>query len=145
MVYDEALMTTHPDRPAGATGLGAEPIDTLVRTREGHGSIVLRAGTLTVAAGPDAGTRCSLKLRRTRVGSAEDNQLVLTDPLVSRHHLEFQVQDRGYLVRDLDSTNGTHFRGARLGEALGGPILSDLAARWHVQSFQGLVGRGGEA
>jgi len=114
-------MTTRSDPPAGATGLGADPIDTLVRTREGRGSIVLRAGALTVAAGPDAGTRCSLKLRRTRVGSAEDNQLVLTDPLVSRHHLEFQIQDRGYLVRDLDSTNGTHFRGARLGEALVGP------------------------
>jgi len=52
---------------------------------------------------------------------AADNELVLTDPHISRHHLEFQIQDAGYLVRDLGSTNGTYFRGARIHEALVGP------------------------
>jgi pSer/pThr/pTyr-binding forkhead associated (FHA) protein len=80
--------------------------------------LVLRAAELRALSGPDAGAVCSLELHRVGVGTATDNQLVLSDPLVSRHHLELQVQDRGYLVRDLGSTNGTFYRGARIQEAV---------------------------
>jgi DNA-binding NtrC family response regulator len=82
--------------------------------------LVLRSAVLRVVAGPDAGASCKLSRSRVRVGSAADNDLTLTDPKVSRHHLEFQIQDTGYLLRDLQSTNGTFYRGARVGEALVG-------------------------
>jgi len=83
--------------------------------------LVLRLVAVVVAGGPDQGASRPLDLRRLRVGSAPDNDLVLTDPLVSRHHLEFQVRDHGYMVRDLDSTNGTFYRGAQIGEVQIGP------------------------
>ena len=70
-----------------------------------------------VVSGPDKGAEVPLVDARVRVGSAADNQLVLTDQHVSRHHVEFLVTDTGYLARDLQSTNGTYFRGARIHEA----------------------------
>ena len=85
---------------------------------EHHPVLVLRAVVVRVASGPDRGATCTLAINRVRVGTAGDNALRLTDPRVSRHHLEFQIHDRGYLVRDLQSTNGTFFRGARVGEVL---------------------------
>jgi DNA-binding NtrC family response regulator len=95
--------------------------------------LVLRSANLRVIAGPDRGAGCPMTLERVRVGTAEDNALVLSDPQVSRYHLEFRVQDRGYLVCDLQSTNGTFYRGVRIREAelgfgaelrLGGTVLS---------------------
>jgi len=83
--------------------------------------VLLRSAVLSVVSGPDQGASCELSLTRTTVGTAEDNSLVLTDPHVSRRHIEIQVRDQGYLVRDLGSTNGTRFQGARVGEALLAP------------------------
>jgi DNA-binding NtrC family response regulator len=80
--------------------------------------LVLRSARVRVSAGADAGASCELSRNRVVVGTADDNDLQLSDPKVSRHHLELQVQDRGYLLRDLQSTNGTFYRGARVSEAL---------------------------
>jgi transcriptional regulator with GAF, ATPase, and Fis domain len=83
--------------------------------------LVLRPVMVRAVTGPDAGTCCRLSHTRISVGTAPDSDLHLSDAKVSRRHLEFQVQDRGYLVRDLQSTNGTFYRGARIAEALLGP------------------------
>jgi len=83
--------------------------------------LVLRAVTVRVVHGPDVDASCRLAQSRLRVGTSRDNDLHLSDPSVSRHHLEFQVQDLGYLVRDMQSTNGTFYRGARIAEALLAP------------------------
>lgn len=50
---------------------------------------------------------------RFRIGRAEDNNLVLTDPFVSRHHAEIVRSKEGYLFRDLQSTSGTFVNGYR--------------------------------
>ncbi|MCC6747209.1 MAG: sigma 54-interacting transcriptional regulator [Deltaproteobacteria bacterium] len=80
--------------------------------------LVLRAAVLHVVSGPDRGASCAVELERITVGTAKDNDLVLSDAGVSRRHLQLQVHDTGYLVRDLDSTNGTFHRGARVREVL---------------------------
>lgn len=49
---------------------------------------------------------------RVRIGRLADNDLVIPDPGVSRHHAEV-VEDGGrYLIRDLGSTNGTLVNGS---------------------------------
>jgi DNA-binding NtrC family response regulator len=55
---------------------------------------------------------------RLRIGKATDNDLVLTDDTVSRHHCELLRASDGVKVRDLDSTNGTKVHGARVTEAV---------------------------
>src|SRR5206468_3349031 len=41
------------------------------------------------------------------IGTAPGNDLVLTDPSVSRHHCTLRITGRGLELRDLGSTNGT--------------------------------------
>jgi len=46
-----------------------------------------------------------------------DNDIQLNDPIMSRYHAELFVDhDGGVLLRDLDSTNGTHVDGYRVRE-----------------------------
>jgi DNA-binding NtrC family response regulator len=80
-----------------------------------------RTALVRVVKGPNQGRTRPIERRRLRAGTADDNDLVLTDSHVSRHHLEFRVHDRGFQVRDCNSTNGTFYRGARIQEALLGP------------------------
>jgi transcriptional regulator with GAF, ATPase, and Fis domain len=55
---------------------------------------------------------------KLRVGKAPDNDLVLPDDTVSRHHCELTPAAGGVRVRDLESTNGTRVQGARVSEAV---------------------------
>jgi hypothetical protein len=61
---------------------------------------------IRVADGLDAGREAVSDGRELSIGTAADNDLVLTDPTVSRHHLAVRCTERGYWVRDLGSTNG---------------------------------------
>jgi DNA-binding NtrC family response regulator len=76
-------------------------------------------GTLTVevVAGPDRG-RAPVTGERVSVGSAEDNQLVLRDPTVSRYHAEIACDRSGLLVVDHGSTNGTFAGPVRIERAI---------------------------
>ncbi len=55
---------------------------------------------------------------RLTIGKAPDNDLVLTDDTVSRHHCEILKAPDGIHVRDLGSTNGTKIDGTRVREAM---------------------------
>ncbi|WP_063713051.1 FHA domain-containing protein [Nocardia jiangxiensis] len=64
------------------------------------------------AAHPGAVVRITGTLR---VGRAADNDIVVPDLMVSRHHAEVRVIGEGkYRVVDLDSHNGTYVNGARV-------------------------------
>lgn len=52
-----------------------------------------------------------------RVGSASDNDLILPDDTVSRHHCELSRAGNGILVRDLGSTNHTRIGRSKVREA----------------------------
>lgn len=105
----------------------------------------------------DDGTAHQFEHQRITIGSAPDNDLVLADDTVSRVHAQItRGQDR-YLIRDLDSTNGTRVNGVPVREAtlvpdctveVGGMALRFASAERPVEteplgaeSFDGLVGR----
>jgi ABC-type multidrug transport system ATPase subunit/pSer/pThr/pTyr-binding forkhead associated (FHA) protein/ABC-type multidrug transport system permease subunit len=53
-----------------------------------------------------------------RIGRNRDNDVVLDDPLVSRHHAELRAaQGGGWVVADLGSFNGTFVNGRRVDES----------------------------
>jgi hypothetical protein len=62
----------------------------------------------------------------TRLGRLPDNDVVLNDKRVSRHHAEVVQRDGRWLVRDAGSTNGTAVNGKILKEAVlrGGDVIS---------------------
>lgn len=53
----------------------------------------------------------------TSLGRALDNDVVIADSRVSRYHAEIRGSPRGWVVRDLGSTNGTALNGTRVTEA----------------------------
>jgi pSer/pThr/pTyr-binding forkhead associated (FHA) protein len=54
----------------------------------------------------------------TRIGRALDNDIVINDASVSRHHASIECRNGGFVVRDLDSRNGTWIEGQRITEAM---------------------------
>ena len=52
-----------------------------------------------------------------RIGSMEDNDLVLSDDTVSRYHCKIVQEDTGYVLVDHGSTNGTFINKVRVREA----------------------------
>ncbi len=82
-----------------------------------RGNVATSALVVAVLTGRARGTRRKLD-ERLRVGAARDNDLVLPDDTVSRHHCELVREARGVLVRDLGSTNHTRVGQAVVREAL---------------------------
>jgi pSer/pThr/pTyr-binding forkhead associated (FHA) protein len=76
---------------------------------------------LIVRGGPDAGREHALP-ERVVVGRSPAADVVLTDPTVSRRHLELRMDGTTVVVEDLGSSNGTSVNGeeieiaTRLGE-----------------------------
>lgn len=57
-----------------------------------------------------------LGTERVRIGRGRANDLVVEDSSVSREHAEVTLSPTGWLLRDLDSTNGVVVNGARVRE-----------------------------
>jgi DNA-binding NtrC family response regulator len=72
---------------------------------------------VAVIKGPDAGLVLEAAGRLLRVGTAQDNDLVLADDTVSRRHCEIELAESGFRVRDVGSTNGVRALGARVYDA----------------------------
>jgi transcriptional regulator with PAS, ATPase and Fis domain len=82
--------------------------------------IVVRYGKvrIQVVRGPDQGATLEVAGRSVNVGTADDNQLVLTDDSVSRAHCELEPVPGGMRVRDKGSTNGVFVGGVRVYDAV---------------------------
>ncbi len=69
--------------------------------------IPIREWTIEVIGGPDKGKKASALQGMIRVGTDSTNDLVLLDPTVSRRHIEIERTQRGLVLRDLNSRNGS--------------------------------------
>jgi DNA-binding NtrC family response regulator len=72
---------------------------------------------LVIIRGPQRGREFVIGRDVIRVGKSEDNDLVVAEETVSRSHFEIVRDAKGYLLRDLHSTNGTFLDGAEVREA----------------------------
>jgi transcriptional regulator with GAF, ATPase, and Fis domain len=90
---------------------------TRIRREATPATVNLRRCKLVVIKGAQRGTEFVIAGDVFRVGKAPENDLVLTDETVSRVHFEIMRDGKGYLVRDLKSTNGTFLDGAEVKEA----------------------------
>ncbi|MEY4577989.1 MAG: hypothetical protein RL701_2692 [Pseudomonadota bacterium] len=92
--------------------------ETLAQRGQGTGVRALeleRCGLLALN-GPRKGEEVFIDRECFRIGKSPDNDLVLADATVSREHCEIVRDARGYLLRDLGSTNGTLLDGAEIRE-----------------------------
>ncbi|HXU72619.1 MAG TPA: sigma 54-interacting transcriptional regulator [Polyangia bacterium] len=84
-------------------------------------TLTMAGARLVVVRGPDTGASVRLESEETTVGTGAGATLVLTDATVSRHHVSLQALADGWLVTDLDSTNGTRLDGRRIRAAYVAP------------------------
>jgi pSer/pThr/pTyr-binding forkhead associated (FHA) protein len=72
---------------------------------------------LSFTTGPDRGMVKRLWKLRTVLGRDEAADITLSDHAASKQHLEILVQEKGLMVRDLGSTNGTRVNGTPINKA----------------------------
>jgi transcriptional regulator with GAF, ATPase, and Fis domain len=90
--------------PRGATVVVGKP-----------GGLALQRNTFSLS--EKGGKKHAFEAPNVRVGAGPGNDLILNDATVSSTHLEITATDRGFRIRDLDSTNGTFVGGVRIKEA----------------------------
>jgi transcriptional regulator with GAF, ATPase, and Fis domain len=91
---------------------------TLAHSGSGHPGRVLEIARCALLSlnGPRRGEEVIIERECFRIGKSPENDLVLADETVSREHCEIVRDDKGYLLRDLGSTNGTLLDGAEIRE-----------------------------
>ncbi len=67
------------------------------------------------------------------IGTLEDNDIILDDETVSRHHCRIVQEDEEYVAVDLGSTNGTFINGVRIREAFLAPGLVLTVGNTQIQ------------
>ena len=105
--------------PPAADAAPAAPSAALDATDSGR-SLVVDGFSLVVVRGSQRAKRREIVVRRPlcRIGKAPGlNDVVLDEDTVSRQHCEIARDGRGWLLRDLGSTNGTLLDGAEIREA----------------------------
>jgi DNA-binding NtrC family response regulator len=96
----------------------AKDLDAVARTYKiGGEDPGTEAGKLVSISGIDLQGTFELGQDDVAMGSHGSNDIVLEDPTVSRRHARIERSPDGYVIRDLDSTNGTYLNGVRIREA----------------------------
>ena len=75
----------------------------------------IKGAHLTVSGGIWDGTTILLTGRLIVLGRHWDNDVVIKDPTVSRRHALIMETRRGFVLRDLDSANGTFVNDVNIG------------------------------
>ncbi len=116
-VVDDAGERLRPDRPMPVT------TDTvMLRSQEaGPAPESARRAFLLVATDGQEAVQFDLGGPLITIGRASDNDVIVDDPLVSRHHCQLKLQHGAYGFVDLGSRNGSAVNGQGVQEVALGP------------------------
>lgn len=70
--------------------------------------------SVVILEGYAAGMEYPIEKTYAIIGRNKDAAVPLKDPLASREHAVIVFHESAFLLKDLDSTNGTHMRGASI-------------------------------
>lgn len=70
--------------------------------------------TLIMRQGPEPGRQFFFSKEAISIGRLGDNDLVIDDPQISRHHASLAWEDGRFILRDLGSANGTFLNGQQI-------------------------------
>ncbi len=95
----------------------ANPQTLIVSSTSGPDSIRVQKTKLLVISGPLQGSEFVVNKDVFTIGSGAHSDLELKDSTISKRHCEIRIDEEGYCIRDLDSTNGTVVQGVRVATA----------------------------
>src|SRR5262245_21020606 len=90
---------------AGASGIGGDD-HTRTATTSRTTTLLVRSATLSIVKGRDAGHTAKIETPSFVIGSGPSADLRLSDPAVSREHVQISLLPNGVRLRDR-SKNGT--------------------------------------
>jgi hypothetical protein len=82
------------------------------RTSGGAKPVV--ATRLVITSGPKEGLEIELPSEQLAIGRSSESGLVIRDDYTSTHHARLLLWAEGWVIQDLDSTNGTFLDGSRV-------------------------------
>ncbi|MEO6943533.1 MAG: FHA domain-containing protein [Lacisediminihabitans sp.] len=92
------------------------------------------ATRLVITSGSKEGTELALGDEPLTIGRSSESGLVIRDDYTSTHHARLMLWDDGWVVQDLDSTNGTFLDGARV--SVPTPVPLNTPVRIGTTSFE---------
>ncbi len=105
-----------PAQSASATVPAAKvappPAPKAAVSREPVGS--LAAKRLVITSGSKEGLEIDLPDEQLSIGRSSESNLVIRDDYTSTHHARLLLWNEGWVIQDLDSTNGTYLDGVRV-------------------------------
>ena len=109
-----ATMADAGEATPDAAAVAPPRSDTAVHAQADSGD----AGRATLVVRTDGGapTRFELSAPLISIGRDQDNDVIVDDPQVSRHHCQLKLQHGMYALTDLGSSNGSAVNGRRVTE-----------------------------
>lgn len=89
----------------------------LLKLEDAPEVVSLRKCQLVVIEGPSKNKKITLNKNKITIGKRDNNDFILEDKTVSRNHLEIEYASDSFILRDLNSTNGTYLNGSKVKEA----------------------------
>ena len=90
-----------PDRPAPRVAARAQLAPSFAQENS------LTATRLVITGGAKQGLELSLPPQQLTIGRSTESGLVILDDYTSTHHAKLSLGKEGWLIQDLESTNGT--------------------------------------
>lgn len=53
-----------------------------------------------------------------KLGRSNDNEIILKDQFISKHHAKIAIDESQYFLEDLESANGTFLNGTRINDVV---------------------------
>lgn|GEM_PF-2894153 len=137
-VVGAATTVGFPWMIAGVGALAVVLVVVVVVVKSRRGRKIGLEAYLVIKSGSRAGLHYRIEKARTRIGSQADNDLVVTDDHISRHHLCLTYERGVFVAVDLNSLYGTYIDGKRIERAqaaagdkinLGGSVDLELFIR----------------
>lgn len=97
-----------------AAAAPAAPARTPPQVQRGDPGSSLGATRLVITSGSKEGLEIDLPEEQLTIGRSSESGLVIRDDYTSTHHARLLRWPDGWVVQDLDSTNGTYLDGVRV-------------------------------
>jgi hypothetical protein len=97
--------------PSAAASIADVPTEAVSVPRASDPAVAKR---LVITSGPKEGLEIELPSEQLAIGRSSESGLVIRDDYTSTHHARLLLWKDGWVVQDLDSTNGTFLDGTRV-------------------------------
>jgi pSer/pThr/pTyr-binding forkhead associated (FHA) protein len=109
-----AVATAPNPAPASAPAPATAAPVTSATSRTSSAAKPAIATRLVITSGPKEGLEIELPSEQLAIGRSGESGLVIRDDYTSTHHARLLLWNEGWVIQDLDSTNGTFLDGSRV-------------------------------